>query len=65
MQFLNLNNNFPKIESIKQPSSINVHYDTLLNVEGNVDKSIDINSMINNALDKSNAKILRLMNQHK
>jgi hypothetical protein len=62
----NLNYAIPKLNSIeKQTGDINIHYDNLLNVEGNIDKSIDVASIVKTAIDKNNSTLITLIKQNK
>lgn len=50
----------PNLSGISQKTNeINIHYDTLMNVEGNIDKSIDVQGMIETAFAKNNAELIR------
>lgn len=52
----------PNLSGISQKTNdINVHYDTLMNVEGNIDKSIDVENMIDAAFTKNQAELMRLI----
>lgn len=52
----------PNLSGLSQKtSSIDVHYDNLLYVEGNIDKSLDVQGMIKIALAEDKAELMRLV----
>lgn len=64
VKHFNFTSKLPELSSIgKTPTSVSIHYDNLLNVEGSIDKSIDVQKMITNALDKNNATIIKVLKQ--
>lgn len=58
-----INTSLPKFETKGNNPSVSISYGTLLNVEGNLDKSIDVQSMIDKAIDKNKANILTILRQ--
>jgi len=56
----------PNISNISPNNGgINVHYDNLINVEGNLDKTVDVQGIVTKAIKKSQEDLVMLIRQRK
>lgn len=54
----------PNLSNLKSKEyGVNIHYDSLVRVDGNLDSSVDINKIVLNAIDKNNATMLKVLKQ--